>query len=224
MDTATIPVHCISADLIRPSAIICLNATIPPKDEILSFSDCEIFAADGAGRKLIEIGIKPDYVIGDLDSSSLDYLNIYLPKNRIIKIDEQETNDFEKNLKHAISLGHTNILIIGFHGGELEHTLNNMSVFHRFSEKINLFIYDQRRLGIMLRKGIFNIALKLNELISLTPQPYAKISTTGLKWELKSEVLSIGIREGARNRALKELVEIEVIEGELCVFINAKSA
>ncbi len=201
-------------------AIICLNADIPDKDFFDKFK-IPLLASDGAAILLYRKGIMPDKVIGDMDSFSKEKESKYFNKEKIIKIEEQETNDFEKCLKYAISLNYKNILIVGFHGGLLEHSLNNWSVFRRYSRILNTCIYDKGRYGISVSKNIY-LNVSINEIISIIPQPEATLITKGLKWELKGESLSLGKREGARNKAISESIVFEILSGEILLFMNDK--
>lgn len=201
--------------------VICLNADLPDISIFDKIKDLPILCADGAANRLIQLGIIPNYVIGDLDSCTMELIKQSIPENRIIKISEQETNDFEKNLKFAIESGFKNILIIGFHGGDLEHTLNNWSVFKRFSEILNLVILDKNRYAFTLNESA-SIQSYQNEIISLIPQPEAVLTTENLRWELNNEALELGYREGARNISLADEIVIKVHSGQVLVFMDER--
>jgi thiamine pyrophosphokinase len=62
----------------------------------------------------------------------------------------------------------------------------------------------------------------INETISLIPQPIAFLKTKNLQWELNNEALELGVREGARNRAISDEIEIKIISGEILLFVNAR--
>lgn len=183
-------------------------------------SDIPVIAADGAANKLADIGIIPDYIIGDMDSFDGDDTLVF-QNSVILSNPDQETNDFEKILRFALEKKFERLLVAGFHGGELEHTLNNWSVFIRFARHLNLCIYDKDRYGI-----VANSSLKLktipNEIISLIPQPEAVITTHNLRWALNKEQLKLGSREGARNRATADEISIEIHSGEILIFFENK--
>lgn len=202
-------------------AVICLNADLPDISVFEKIKNLPILCADGAANKLIQMGIIPDYVIGDLDSCSIEQLNDFIPKERIIGISEQETNDFEKNLKFAIDSGYINILIIGFHGGDLEHTLNNWSVYTKFSKQLNLVILDKNRYAFTLSEDA-QIKTYQNELVSLVPQPKVNITTYNLKWKLTNNTLELGGREGIRNVSLGNEIQLKIHSGQVLVFIDER--
>ncbi len=201
--------------------ILCLDGELPDIHFFSNFKNIEIIAADGAGLKLLNMNIKPNVIIGDLDTFYKNPINQTLEDIIIIQISEQETNDFEKALNYILNYGFKDILILGFHGGELEHTLNNWSVFKKFSPLLNMCIYDIDRYAIPVNK-FFEFKCKIYETISLVPQPKAVVSTEGLQWELTNETLELGVREGIRNIALKNSIKINIIEGELLLFIDAR--
>jgi thiamine pyrophosphokinase len=202
-------------------AVICLNADLPDHCIFDKIGKIPVFAADGAAYYLKNIGIIPDYIIGDLDSFNISEDSASFSNSKILKIADQEKNDFEKNIVHALSLNYHSLLILGLHGGQLEHTLNNWSVLMRFSRIANLCIYDSERYGIPLCDSA-HLTIKTGETISLIPQPRALLTTKHLKWELNNEVLEMGIRDGAHNIAVNNEVEIILHSGSLLVFIDER--
>jgi len=205
----------------RFDAIVCLNSILPDKEIFDFFGNIKILAADGAANNLYKIGIESDFIIGDLDSLENGDDNIANLSAKLIHLPDQNTNDFEKTLDFAYNNGMQNNLIFGFHGGELEHTLNNWSIFLKYSEKMNLCIFDADRYGFSIRESI-SINFESGEMISLIPQQKVKLITKGLKWELNNEILKFGEREGARNVAVDGRVSIEMLNGSLLLFCNAR--
>lgn len=200
--------------------IVCLNADMPTAGLFEELGGIVVIAADGAANKLAGIGIIPDYIIGDLDSFDSGDARL-TGKSIVIGNPDQEINDFEKILRFAIENKYRRLLVTGFHGGELEHTLNNWSVFMRFARKLNLCIFDKGRYGLPAASSL-KFPASPGEIISLIPQPEAIITTHNLKWQLNKEELKLGSREGARNRATGNDVSIEIHSGELLVFFESK--
>lgn len=205
----------------RFDCIISLNAESPPLGFFLNFLDIPLIAADGGAIKLFNLGVLPDFVVGDLDTFNKYSLDEFFINSKILFQPSQEINDFEKALLFAIENKFHNVLVTGFHGGLLEHTLNNWSVLNKFSEKLNLCVYDKGRYAIPLNCS-FELDTNQNEVISLIPQPQAILSTWNLKWNLNKEVLTLGIREGARNVAIGRSVRIELSSGSILLIIDAR--
>lgn len=201
--------------------ILCLDAILPEADFFYKYKNIPIYAADGAALQLLEMGIMPDMVVGDLDTLMNDKRAGEFDKERIICIENQDYNDFEKTLFVAKSKGFANILITGFQGGELEHTLNNWSIFKKYAGELNMCIYDLTRYGFVIDEDV-EIAVSKDEMISILPQPEIRLTTQNLKWELQDERLVFGKREGIRNRALSEIIRIYVSSGSALLFINER--
>lgn len=202
-------------------AIVCLDANLPNRFIFEKFENIPILAADGAAIKLHNLGIEPDYIIGDLDTFHQSNLVDKIPQEKIIYIPEQEHNDFEKVLMNAIEFNYKNVLIFGFHGGLLEHTLNNWSVFAKYSKKMNLCIFENGRYAIPLYCS-FKMNVEIGEIISIIPMTRATLRTKNLKWNLFDEELAIGSREGARNLATKETIYIKIQSGAILLFFDAR--
>jgi len=84
---------------------------------------------------------------------------------------------------------------------------------------MNLCIYDEERYGIPVHNSI-NFDTKKDEIISIIPQYIAKLTTKGLQWKLENETLEFGIREGFRNRAKVDYIEIILHSGEYLLFMD----
>lgn len=177
-----------------------------------------IIAADGSADTLFKYRIIPDYVVGDLDSISLQtQTRLRRSGSKIIKIREQQHNDFEKCASFAIRKGFKNIAVLGYAGKRIDHTLNNFSVLKKFSRRCNIRFLDSKW-ELFFAKKKCRFKYNANEPISLIPFPVAKlVRTSGLKYPLKNEQLEFGVREGALNRSVSEDIIIEFREGSLLI-------
>jgi len=194
-----------------------LDGDLPNFNNITKVAKTKIIAADGAANRMIKSNFLPDLIIGDMDSLSANTDNI-----KVIKDSDQNTNDFEKILIYLIKNSFKNVVVLGLHGGILEHTLNNISVFLKYENQFDsLIIYDKDRYGIFIDKSI-EIKLKRDEIISIIPNPICNLKTEGLYWELQNETLAIGKREGARNKCKSELIKLTLNSGAYFLFIESR--
>jgi len=200
-------------------ALICLNGSLTDTSSIIDFTHKLIIAADGAADKLFDAGLSPSLIIGDGDSINSKLIPKHFDRNKLLIDLNQETNDFEKILDFCINNKLHNLIICGFHGGVLEHTLNNISVFAKYADRLNLIIYDHGRLGIWV-DDFLHLKVMSDEIISLIPLPEARLSTRNLRWRLDNEILAIGKREGARNQAISDFIEITVHSGAIICFFD----
>lgn len=199
-------------------AVICLNGEIPEQEVFDELSGVPLIAADGAYNRLFSLGIHPKAIVGDMDSVTEKHNT---EQTKFIEIADQNSNDFEKCMNYAAELGFKNTLIIGFTGGLLEHTVNNISIIIKFADEFNITVYHQHRYCYYITDDI-KLNLKKKELVSLIPYPSAEFKTTGLNWELNNEELAMGKREGARNIAVSETVSIELASGSYLLFIDSR--
>ena len=200
-------------------ALICLNGLISDDYIFSEYRNLPIICADGSANLLYNKQIIPDYIIGDLDSLDKELFKNLISPEKIIFKPDQNSNDFEKVLKFCLTKKYQNVLILGFHGGLLEHSLNNQSVLSRYSKILNINILENKRIALVVSKST-EFEVETGETISLIPQPKCRLTTSGLKWELQDQYLELGIREGARNESTTYLVKLEIHEGELLFFCD----
>jgi thiamine pyrophosphokinase len=200
-------------------ALICLNGLITDDYIFSEYRNLPIICADGSANLLYNKQIIPDFIIGDLDSLDEKLFENIIPPENIIFEPDQNSNDFEKVLKFCLTKKYNNLLILGFHGGLLEHSLNNQSVLSRYSKLLNINILENKRIALIISEST-EFEVKTCETISLIPQPKCKLTTSGLKWELQNEYLEMGIREGARNESVGNLIKLKIHNGELLVFCD----
>ena len=212
----------LSFDQTQPfDAVICLSGDLPTTDVLEQIGGRPLIAADGAANTLVQAGIGPEFIVGDMDSVLPETLERLQGITEVVLETDQDSTDFEKSLRFAETQLWRRLLIIGIHGGDLEHTLNNWSVLMRHSRAMQLTAYERGRYAIPLFASTTYHA-SADETISLVPQPLATLTTTGLVWNLRNESLELGMREGARNRAIGGPVDLEIHHGSLLFFCSAR--
>lgn len=192
-------------------SVLCLDGNLP---DIIFFKSINlpIIAADGASNKLLELKVKPSVIIGDLDSINQEN---FLSSEIIYKPDQNQT-DFQKSLQFLKENNLLPTIICGANGGFLDHILNNINIIL----ENNCFIYDYPIIGYTINgPNKINLELDQNTKISLLGINEAKVSTSGLKWELKDYSLKFPGNNSCHNRTKLKNISIEVIEGKLLALI-----
>ncbi len=191
-------------------SIIVLNGQIPDY-AFFKPQNLPIIAVDGAANKLVAMGLKPDLVIGDLDSIWPHLLN----QLDTVHIHDQNYCDFHKTINHLQFINLLPSIITGIEGGMIDHILQNINIF----VSTNSIFYAPPIVGYTLRSGNtkrFN--LPINTKISLLGMP-ATVTTKGLKWELNRHDLTFPGTNSSFNRSANGQVSIEVHEGCCLVMI-----
>tara|TARA_B110000014_G_scaffold209191_1_gene160637 strand:+ start:126 stop:500 length:375 start_codon:yes stop_codon:yes gene_type:complete len=100
----------------KEKIILILNGKLPNYKDISSFLQKYnlIICADGAANKIIELGIDPNYILGDLDS--IDSNNLKKYSKNIIQLKNQNYNDLHKSLIWVKEKNIKKIDIIGING------------------------------------------------------------------------------------------------------------
>ncbi len=179
----------------------------------------QIVAADGGAKKLLQFGVVPHVVVGDLDSlSQQDFEK--LATAQILHRPSQELNDLEKALIYCLEQRVEHVVLLGITGGRTDHTLNNFSVLMRYFKKFKLNIYN-RYSEIFLVDDYFEYSGQKGQNVSLIPLGLVTgIKTTGLSYPLDKETLGLGIREGLSNEIVDGFFSVEVENGVLLIFVN----
>ena len=196
----------------------------PPSRELLNQligGDTLLLCADGGADTARRYNLVPDYIVGDLDSISRESSAGVDPTD-IVRVDADNTGtDIQKVLRHAVALGISEAVLLGFTGRRTDHLLWNLSVFKTFAEQIALRIVDEycdlRLIGQRIR-----FRATIGQKISLCPLngPVEGITTTGLKFALQNESLVPGLRDGISNVVVADIVEIEVERGDLLLCVQ----
>ena len=109
----------------------------PPPETIKRLIDNEaegalLVAADSGFAAMEKAGLRPDWVIGDMDSlSDLSRLES-IPPERVLRFSrDKDFTDTEIAFSHAVDQGCDEIWIIGGGGGRLDHLLGISYLFER---------------------------------------------------------------------------------------------
>jgi thiamine pyrophosphokinase len=171
-----------------------------------------IIAADGAANTLMSMNIKPEIVIGDLDSIEPRYLEQLATHYHYV----QNFCDFQKALFYLQEQKLLPTIIVGLNGDCLDHVLNNINIF---ADADNV-LYAPPIIGYMLNKNSNRtFILPIDTKISLFGIPIAKASTQGLKWNLHQQQLKFPGKNSSFNRTILEEIVINVHQGKVLVLI-----
>ena len=193
----------------------------PPRKSVIEYLQKEgystIICADGGANSAKQLGITPDYIIGDLDSISAKSLTYYKNKSKIIRIKRQNDTDIEKCLKFAIRKGIKEAILTGVTGDRLDHTFCNLGIVLKFFDKIGIKIIAEKSL-LTAYTGNAKIKTIPSEIISIYGfNEKTKIISSGLKYPLNKVSLPFGKKESTSNVALSNIVNLKITGGIIFV-------
>lgn len=188
-----------------------------------------IIAADRGTMVLDRLGIVPDYLVGDFDSSDVDIIEKYkgmfgtLGKPVIKQFcPEKDDTDTEIAIKTALTLSPDEIIITGATGTRLDHTLANIELLMMpLAKGINAYIIDEYN-KITLHDRSFTIKKDsaYGKYFSLIPftEEVKGLSIHGAKYELSDFTMTSGNSLGVSNEIVRAKVSVDFTEGILTVF------
>lgn len=173
-----------------------------------------IIAADGGAELCRYYSIKPDYIIGDLDSITKETRKKFADTKIIFEPDQNFT-DLQKALRFSCTLKPDRIIILFAFGKRIDHTICNILIFQNYRENIPLEIYDGFGKMELYFPGKYDLIGKAGETISFfSLEPIYNLSLTGFKYSISNKIFKkyfIGIS----NIFEKEKCQIQFDKGKL---------
>jgi len=191
------------------------------KEKIAEIPDRFIICCDGAARNMAQAKIKPDIIIGDMDSLEPFALESF--KNEGIKTIEypaqKDFTDTELALDYALKLNPEIIYIWGALGGRIDHILGNifLLVKGKMANVKTCLIDEYAEAFLPEEEVVFNDASGcIVSLLSLSSKVEG-ITLRGFAYPLNNETLCMGQTRGLSNYIKESSATIEFRAGNLLV-------
>ena len=188
-----------------------------PKPDVLNKllkKDDLVCAADSGLDMALAAGIRPDGIVGDMDSLSdtslLDSFSADIVE--IHPVDKDET-DTELGIAWLRARGGSPLIIIGGGEGRLDHTLALKALCGRNNPPDAWFTAREMILGLEGYSEILGIPGSPVSFVAAGSGPW-RVESEGLQWELGSvdwDVDSISLS----NRFISKSIKVSVHEGRL---------
>ena len=181
-----------------------------------------LLAADGGCRALLQAGLTPDWVIGDLDSlSAADAKKI--PSQRLVRIPTQENNDLEKALSFLVKKGVRSCTLAGITGGRFDFTLGNLLLLRCFARKLQLQLAGDGW-DFFLLTHTQRLSCAKGVRASLLPLTACRgVSLEGFVYPLQHATLNVGTTRTLSNQTTRTAVTVHLKSGILGVYLETKS-
>ncbi|PZX19711.1 thiamine pyrophosphokinase [Palleronia aestuarii] len=151
-------------------------------------------AADGGAMALLEHGVIPKAVIGDLDSLPRD-VAARIPAGRIHHVPEQDSTDLQKCLARIDA---PFVIGIGFLGARFDHSLAACHAIAMHDRPCLLLGSDD---VVFHAAGALSLDLARGTRVSVFPMRPVTARSRGLEWPLDGIEFSPGERIGTSNMA-----------------------
>jgi len=169
-----------------PKIVILANGSFPSARqglELLKQADL-LICCDGAADQLVEFGLEPGLIIGDLDSLSSRVWEKY--KASTIQVVDQESNDLTKAVRYCIKKGYAAVTILGATGLREDHTLGNISLMLEYFPHIKVRMLSDYGVFFLVQSGE-RIKSSAGEKISIfSVDNRVRVSSAGLKYPLEN--------------------------------------
>jgi len=214
----------------RDKALIILNGDYNSskkefEDILAGESISKIIAVDGGTDILKNFSVKPDIIIGDLDSISLETKEYYSSIGVEIKKYpvEKDQTDSEIAVDYCSEMGIKSIIITAALGGRIDQEIANINLLEYIKNKnIDAKIIDNNiEISIIDDKKIFKYKKGYRLSLLAQTEVAAGLSISGCKYNLNSKDLLRYKTRGISNLILEDRAEVEIEDGLLiCILEN----
>ncbi|MBR1443202.1 MAG: thiamine diphosphokinase [Firmicutes bacterium] len=180
-----------------------------------------VICCDGGMGYALKENIRPDVILGDMDSVRKDELEYYEKKGFEMKKypREKDYTDMELGIDEALKTDAGEVILLGAAGSRLDHTIMNIQLLKKIAEKGKKakLINDNNIISLIDSK--IEISGKKGDIVSLIPftEKVCGICTRGLEYSLNAYIMTMGHSIGISNVMKEEKAEITIKQGLLLV-------
>jgi len=176
-----------------------------------------IICCDGSAEDLLNAGMHPDAIVGDMDSLNVELADRFADR---LYIDEnQDNNDLTKAIDWCIESGYDDLVIVGATGKREDHTIGNISLLVEYIKNVNVIMVTDT--------GILRPFLTSSEISSFPGQqvsifsidPETEVTSSGLRYPLRRTKLK-NWWVATLNEALGESFSLEFKFGRVIVYLK----
>lgn len=188
------------------------NGNITEEIERIIPRDCYVICADGGARHLDMLGISADIFVGDMDSLTIDISD----KEKIIYPTKKDYTDSEIAVDLALKKGFKKIVMVGFTGTRLDHTLTNLFLLKRIKNNGAKGVIIDGHNEVYYLEDEIELVGKIGDVLSIIPigKDILGINTEGLEYPLLNDTLEFAKGRGVSNVMVSEKCRISIKSGQ----------
>lgn len=211
------------------SAAVFLNGAYADDESFLRevARGCDlVIGVDGGTRHALAAGLRPDLVVGDLDSldepvvERLRSDGVGIVRHPVRK----DETDAELAAQQALACGVSRLVLLGGLGEALDHTLGHLALLRRLNAAgVDARLTAPRETVVVLAGGDgLRLSAQPGRRFSLAPlTATAVVSLEGFEYELRREVLHADRCRGLGNRVIATGAQVRIHEGTVVVLTAA---
>ena len=199
------------------TAVILADGSFPVHHIPLSYlrKAKHIICCDGSAESLVAADLKPEAIVGDLDS--LDPVIAERFADRLFMDSDQDTNDLTKAVRWCINKRYKEIMILGATGKREDHTIGNISLLTEYAREISVsMVTDTGTFTPLLKSDVVN-CFPGQQVSIFSINPETEITSIGLKYRLDNLKLHNWWR-ATLNEATGDSFELRFNGGPVIVY------
>lgn len=204
----------------RTAVILCNGE--PPSRTLLRrlVRSADLFvAADGGANAAARLGLRPDVIIGDLDSITPAVRRRFADAT-LLYSSRQDNTDLEKALDFLVARGVRAAMVAGATGRRLDFTLGNLSVVWRYTGRIAVEFVGDDWVAMPVGKGR-TLRAQPGTVVSLLPAGRCSgITLRGLEYPLTGASMEPG-EVGVSNVVRRSPFSVRVERGPMLLVMLA---
>jgi thiamine pyrophosphokinase len=178
-----------------------------------------VVAADSGVVHALAVGLEVDVAVGDFDSLAPDVLDaVEAAGTRVERHPTaKDATDLELALDVAVALGVARVVVLGGHGGRLDHFLANVLVLAsaRYAEVEIEALVGESLVSVVRPGPGVRLGGRAGQLVTILPVhgPAEGVRTDGLRFPLHGEALPAGTSRGVSNEMLADAAHVSLTGG-----------
>lgn len=200
----------------------CLIISGAPESEIEYYNDYVdgrfVISADSGYSKCAKLGIKPDLIIGDFDSSDVPDTDI---KTIILPVRKDDTDTFFA-VKYAIKQGFNDLVILGGIGSRFDHTYCNvLALNYCFERNVKaVLINKNNKIKLLDKKAVINKDKYNYFSFYAFLEDCIKLTTRGTQYDLTDYDLTVKCPLAQSNSFKDNNITVSYESGKLLLILS----
>lgn len=164
--------------------VIVADGTFPHHEIPLGYLENakRIVCCDGSTQSLVLTGLKPDAIVGDLDSLTDDLAKVF--SDRIFPDKNQDTNDLTKAVSWCSEMGYKDVVIVGATGKREDHTIGNISLLVEYIREMNVIMITDTGILLPFLKSCTISSFPGQHVSIFSIDPETRVTSHGLRYPL----------------------------------------